>query len=67
MEHTKKASSQSEKIVKLEMENHEFIGDMNPENIVTCDIVEDCGLSSDRCLRYTLKNHKHIEYLVKKL
>ena len=49
------------------MENHEFIGDMNPENIVTCDIVEDWGISSDRCLRYTLKNHKHIEYLVKKL
>ena len=63
----KKASSQSEKIVKFEMKNHEFVGNMNPENIVIYDIVEDWGVSSDRCLRSTLKNHKHIEYLIKKL
>lgn len=49
------------------MENNEFIGDMNPKNAATYNIVEDQGVSSDRCLGYTLKNHKHIEYLVKKL
>lgn len=49
------------------MKNHEFVGNMNPENIVIYDIVEDWGVSSDRCLRSTLKNHKHIEYLIKKL
>ena len=41
IEHKKRTSSQKEKIVKFEMENNEFIGDMNPENIVNCDIVED--------------------------
>ena len=49
------------------MKNHEFVGNMNPENIVIYDIVEDWGVSSDRCLRSKLKNHKHIEYLIKKL
>lgn len=51
------------------MENPEFskIDNMTPENIVNCNIVEDWGVSNDRCLGYTLKNHNHIVYLVQKL
>ena len=53
----------------LKWNNPEFsaIVDMNAEHIVSCKIVGDWDVSNDGCVVYTLKNHEHIEYLVKEL